>query len=123
MALPRAVMPLFNFMATPRGRKIDGRLVRYSGHSLFSFLFARNMGRPYRPPLALVTVGHRTGRLHTIAISYSTGREGVVAVVGSAGGGAREPDWLRNLRVNPTAWVFIARREIPVLATILEGDA
>ena len=50
MALPKAAMPLFNFMQTRRGQHIDGRLVKTTGHSLFSFLFSRNMGRPYRPP-------------------------------------------------------------------------
>jgi deazaflavin-dependent oxidoreductase (nitroreductase family) len=123
MALPKAVMPLYDFMASPRGRKIDGRLVKTTGHSLFSFLFSRNMGRSYRPPMALVTIGHRTGRLHTIAIAYSRRDDGIVSVVGSAGGSDREPDWVRNLRVNPNAWLFIGRHETPVLATILEGDA
>src|SRR5437763_14443262 len=46
MALPKAVMPLFNFMTTRRGQKIDAWLVKTTGHSLFSFLFSRNMGRP-----------------------------------------------------------------------------
>jgi len=123
MSLPRAAQPLFDFMASPRGRKIDGRLVKTTGHSLFSFLFSRNMGRSYLPPMGLVTVGHRSGRLHTIAIAYSRRDDGVVSVVGSAGGSDREPDWVRNLRVNPTAWLFINREEIPVLATILEGEA
>jgi deazaflavin-dependent oxidoreductase (nitroreductase family) len=123
MALPKAAMPLFDFMASPRGRKIDGRLVKTTGHSLFSFLFSRNMGRSYRPPMALVTVGRRTGRLHTIAIAYNRReQDGVISVVGSAGGSDREPDWVTNLRSNPTAWVVIGRQEIPVLATILEGD-
>ena len=123
MSLPKVAQPLFDFMATPRGRKIDGRLVKTTGHSLFSFLFSRNMGRPYRPPMGLVTIGHRTGKLHTIAIAYSQRDDGVVSVVGSAGGSDREPDWVRNLRVNPNAWLFIGRKETPVLATILEGDA
>ena len=123
MALPKAAEPLFKFMATRRGQHIDGRLVKTTGHSLFSFLFSRNMGRPYRPPMGLVTIGHRSGRLHTIAIAYSRRDDGIVSVVGSAGGADREPDWLRNLRKNPTAWLFIGREEIPVLATILEGEA
>ena len=56
--------------------------MKTTGHSLFSFLFSRNMGRPYRPPMALVTIGHRSGRLHTIAIAYSRRDDGVVSVVG-----------------------------------------
>ena len=123
MALPKPAQPLFDFMATRRGQKIDARLVKTTGHSLFSFLVSRNMGRSYRPPMALVTVGHRSGRLHTISIAYSRRDDGIVSVVGSAGGADREPDWVRNLRVTPNAWLFIGRQEIPVLATILEGDA
>jgi deazaflavin-dependent oxidoreductase (nitroreductase family) len=123
MSLPAWAQPVYDFMAAPRGRKIDGKLVKFTGHSLFSYLFSRNAGRSYRPPMALVTVGHRSGRLHTIAIAYSRRDDGVISVVGSAGGDEREPDWLRNLRANPTAWVFINRQETPVLATILEGDA
>ena len=123
MSLPAPARPLLDWMGGDRGRKLDAEIVRRTGHSLYGWLFARNIGVQYHAPLALTTIGHRSGRLHTIAIAYSTTPDGSIAVVGSAGGSEREPHWLRNLRANPAAWVHVARRTTPVRAVVLEGAA
>ena len=45
----------------------------------------------------LTTIGHRSGRLHTVALAYFPIDHGW-AVVGSAGGSEHEPHWVRNAR-------------------------
>jgi len=122
MALPRAAAPLLRALGSERGRKLDARVVRFTGHSPYAALFARQIGSSYRRPIAVTTIGRRSGRRRTIAISYTELPDGF-AIVASAGGSPREPHWLANLREDPVAWVHLGRREIPVRASILEGDA
>ena len=125
MGLPAPLRPVMEFLGTPRGRKVDAAIVRYAGHSPYSYLYGLDMGasaKRYRPPLALTTIGCRSGRLHTVALAYYE-TAGAWAVVGSAGGSEREPHWLRNARANPAAWVHLHRRTTPVLADVLDGDA
>jgi deazaflavin-dependent oxidoreductase (nitroreductase family) len=43
-------------------------------------------------------------------------------IVGSAGGGPKNPDWFYNLRVHPHITVEIGTVTVPVVATELTGD-
>jgi len=129
MTVPRLARPLMNFLGSPRGARIDAKAIRYTGHSPYSVLFRLDMRRPgappatpYRPPLALTTIGRRSGRLHTAGLAYYDIDDGW-AVVGSAGGSPTEPHWVRNVRANPAAFVHLHRRTTPVLADVLEGAA
>jgi deazaflavin-dependent oxidoreductase (nitroreductase family) len=79
-------------------------------------------GWRYRAPLALTTIGRRSGRFHTVGLAYYDEGDGWV-VVGSAGGSEVEPHWVRNIRANPAAWVHLHRHTTPVLAHVLEGEA
>jgi deazaflavin-dependent oxidoreductase (nitroreductase family) len=127
MTVPKPLRPLLEYLETPDGRRLDGKIIRYSGHSLYSQLYrVETTGewwpKTYRPPLALTTIGWRSGRLHTVGLAYFD-LDGAWAVVGSAGGSETEPHWVRNLRHNPTAWVHLQRRTTPVLGEVLEGEA
>jgi deazaflavin-dependent oxidoreductase (nitroreductase family) len=129
MTVPRIVRPLMTYLGSPRGAHVDAKAIRYTGHSPYSLLFRLDMRRPgtrptspYRPPLALTTIGRRSGRLHTVGLAYYDIDDGW-AVVGSAGGSASEPHWVRNVRANPAAFVHLHRRMTPVLAEVLEGPA
>lgn len=97
--------------------------MRWTGHSPFSYLLARSQGLPYRRPLALTTTGRRTGRRHTIAISFGDAPGGGWTIVASNGGADREPHWLLNLRASPSAVVHVRRRRVPVVAEVLQGPA
>ncbi len=103
---------------------MDAKIVHVTGYSAYGYLYGKDMGRPGRPrpPLNLTTIGHRSGRLHTVALAYFPIDHGW-AVVGSAGGSEREPHWVRNARANPAAWVRLHRRTTPVVATVLDGAA
>jgi deazaflavin-dependent oxidoreductase (nitroreductase family) len=129
MTVPRVVRPVMNYLGSPRGTRIDAKAIKYTGHSPYSVLFRLDMRRrgtppssPYRPPLALTTIGRRSGRLHIVGLAYYDIDDGW-AVVGSAGGSATEPHWVRNVRANPAAFVHLHRRTTPVLAEVLDGAA
>jgi deazaflavin-dependent oxidoreductase (nitroreductase family) len=124
MALRGPERALLSFLASKRGNHVDARILQLTGHSPYGYLYGKDMGgsrRTYRPPLALTTIGHRTGRLHTVALAYFPLDDGW-AVVGSAHGAEREPHWVTNARGNPAAWVRLHRRTVPVTATVLEGE-
>ena len=128
MAVPRIARPVMGFLATPRGQHVDATAIRYTGHSPYAILYGIDMEgglRPpssYRPPLALTTIGRRSGKRHTIGLAYYEVDAGW-AVVGSAGGSAREPHWVRNVRDNPAAWVHLHRHTTSVSAEVLDGPA
>ena len=123
MTLRQPQRALLSFLGTTRGWQLDARILHLTGHSPYAYLYGKDMGsRTYRPPMGLTTIGHRTGRLHTVALAYFPVDDGW-AVVGSAHGSATEPHWVRNVRSNPAAWVRLERRTIPVTATVLDGEA
>jgi F420H(2)-dependent quinone reductase len=129
MTVPRVARPLVEALGTPRGWRFDAKVVKYTGHSPYAYLYGMEMSpkmlrraAPYRAPLALTTIGRRSGRLHTVGLAYYE-VENVWAVVGSAGGSNTEPQWVRNLRADQTAWVHLHRRMTPVLAEVLDGEA
>jgi deazaflavin-dependent oxidoreductase (nitroreductase family) len=119
-------------MSSKRGRHLDAWIVRLTGWSFFSWLMARNMDLPRRRdrsapspsgPIAVETIGRKSGKRRLIAISAGHLPDGSFSIVGSAGGARKEPDWLGNLRANPSARIWVQRRKVVVRADILEGDA
>src|ERR1700712_837832 len=103
-----------------RGRTFDRALVRYTGFSVITWQYAKAGGVPYRSTLLLTTIGKRSGRRRPRALPYYNDGDRFV-VVGSNGGGPRDPDWVWNVRASGTAWVHVKRREIPVNAHVSEG--
>lgn len=128
MTVPGPLRPLMHYLETPPGRRLDANIIRYSGHSLYSQLYrveTTGQWKPtnYRPPLALTTIGRRSGALHTVGLAYFD-LDDAWAVVGSNGGAETEPHWVRNLRANPAAWVHLLRRRgTPVTGEVLDGEA
>jgi len=131
MSLPKPLRPVFTWMATKRGLHLDAWIVRLTGRSFFSWLMAKNMDLPKRDahaprtsgPITVETIGRKSGKRRMIAIAAGWLPDGTYSIVGSAGGSPKEPDWLRNLRANPTARIWVQRKQHSVRADILEGDA
>ncbi|HEY2303561.1 MAG TPA: nitroreductase/quinone reductase family protein [Acidimicrobiales bacterium] len=119
MTLRQPARSLLEFLGSQRGRHVDAKIVHVTGYSAYGYLCGKDTGRPGRPrpPMNLTTIGHRSGRLHTVALAYFPIDHGW-AVVGWAGGSEREPHWVRNARANPAAWVRLHRRTTPVVATV-----
>jgi deazaflavin-dependent oxidoreductase (nitroreductase family) len=73
--------------------------------------------------LLLETTGRRTRRRRFAPIAYSADDQGFFVVGGGAAGMTTVPDWVRNLRAEPHAAVWIRRVRTPVLAEELyNGD-
>jgi deazaflavin-dependent oxidoreductase (nitroreductase family) len=104
-----------------RGRAFDRALVRYTGFSFITWQYAKAAGVGYRSTLLLTTIGKRSGALRSRALPYHRDGDRFV-VVGSNGGGPKDPDWVWNVRANGSAWVNVKRRRIAVSAHVAEGD-
>jgi deazaflavin-dependent oxidoreductase (nitroreductase family) len=72
--------------------------------------------------LLLHTVGARTGRPRTNALSYVRDG-GAYVVIASMGGAPHSPGWYHNLRAQPDAEIQVGTRRMPVRARfVLPGD-
>jgi deazaflavin-dependent oxidoreductase (nitroreductase family) len=105
----------------PIGRAIDRAIVRFTGFSVITWQYAKAGGNAYQPTLLLTTIGRRTGQLRSRALPYQLDGDRMV-VIGSNGGGPRDPDWVWNVRANGAAWVHVRRRRVPVRAHVADGD-
>ena len=45
-----------------------------------------------------------------------------MVVIGSNGGGPRDPDWVWNVRNNPSAWICVHRKRRAVRAHVAAGE-
>ena len=105
----------------PWGRAIDRAIVRFTGFSVITWQYAKAGGNPYQPTLLLTTIGRHTGERRVRALPYYRDGDRLI-VMGSNGGGPKDPDWVWNIRGNPAAWARVARHEMPVRAHVADGD-
>jgi deazaflavin-dependent oxidoreductase (nitroreductase family) len=103
-----------------RSRAFDRALVRYAGVSAITWQYAKAGGIGYRSTLLLTTIGRRSGELRSRALPYWEDGNRFV-VVGSNGGGPKDPDWVWNVRANDTVWLHVKRRPIAAVAHVAEG--
>lgn len=73
------------------------------------------------PMLILHTTGRRTGNEHLTPMRCLPGDDSWY-VFGSAHGSQHDPDWVKNLRVNPDIEIEVGTTRVPVLATELSGS-
>ena len=112
---------LNKFIMSPAGGALDRFMVRWTGWSPLSAAFARQAGiKNESRNLALVTKGRKSGKQRTVALAYFE-IGGHLLVVGSAGGAPEDPQWVRNLRADPNATIYIARKPRRVTARVAEG--
>ena len=99
----------------------DRVMVRWTGWSPQSAVFALAAGiKNESRNLALVTRGRKSGRKRMVALSYFE-INGHMLVVGSAGGAPEDPQWVRNLRADPNATIYVARKPRRITARIAAG--
>ncbi len=73
-------------------------------------------------PMLLLTVkGRKSGLPRTTPLVYFED-QGRYVVVGSDGAARRDPQWWKNLKVDPMATVRIGRRVMPMRASLAEGE-
>ncbi len=71
--------------------------------------------------LLLTTRGRRSGEPRTMPLIHRTDGERFV-VVASKGGWAEDPLWFQNLQADPDATIQVRDEEIPVRASVAEGE-
>ena len=99
------------------------RLVQLVEVAQVQWLGASALSVAFRTPvLVLHTAGRRTGRRRSTVLAVHEDPDGSLLVVGGAGGQARTPDWVANLRAHPAAEVSYRRRQCPVVAEELAGE-
>ena len=110
------------FVATRLGSWVMRRLVPLDRRIMLRTQGRRSaLGPSGAPTLLLETTGNRTGLPRLTPLVFV--REGdSVVVVGSNFGRARHPAWTSNLMAQPRAVVKAGGHDVPVLATLLEGD-
>ena len=69
--------------------------------------------------LLLTTTGRRTGKPHTVPLLYLTEGKRFV-VIASYGGRPDDPEWYRNLVVEPVARIQVEGRHIDVVAETMD---
>ena len=72
------------------------------------------------PVLLLTTVGRRSGRPHTNALTYLPQGSDIV-IIASNGGAPKHPDWFLNLRAHPDVTVELGRRRLAMRAREATG--
>lgn len=95
-------------------RPIEAAQVRHFGRSIVSLATRTSV-------LLLHTTGRRSGIERTTPLAYHEDADGSLLIVGGAGGQARIPDWVANLRAEPTASVTLRKQRVAVVATELGG--
>ena len=111
---------LHKFVASPAGLALDRFLARHFGVSLTIQVWATAAGYKPGPVLYLEAIGAKSGEVRPVALPYFT-IEGKIMIVGSAGGGPKDPAWATNLRAIPDVVVYIKRKKRKVRARVSTG--
>jgi deazaflavin-dependent oxidoreductase (nitroreductase family) len=94
---------------------VEAAQVRRFGGSMLSLAFRTTV-------LLLHTTGRTSGVERTTTLAHHEDADGSLLIVGGAGGQARIPDWVANLRAAPRAAVTLDRLRVEVTARELAGD-
>ena len=113
---------LQKLIMSPAGWAFDRFMVRWTGSSPMSAFFAHQHGiKNESRTLVLAARGRKSGKTRTVALAYFE-IDGRRLVVGSAGGSPIDPQWVTNLRANPDATIYIARKARRITARISTGE-
>ena len=99
----RALKAMFNAHAAIYERS-DGRIGAWFG----------------LPTLLLSVTGRKSGRTYSTPLAYFEDG-GAYVVVGSDGAAKRDPQWWKNLQVDPIGTVRVGRQKLEVKATLATG--
>ncbi len=72
--------------------------------------------------LLLTTTGNKSGKPRTVPVMQFDD-DGKRYVIGSGGGSAEDPSWIKNLRKTPEVGVEVRGEKYRARASILTGDA
>ena len=112
---------LLKLMMSPIGLAWDRQMMRWTGESPLCKKFAKMGGFEARTPLLLEVKGRKTGKTRASVLPFFE-IDGRLFVVGSRGGGPVDPQWVTNLRADPQATIYQARKPRHVRARIAAGE-
>ena len=72
------------------------------------------------PTLLLSVTGRKSGKIYSTPLAYFRDGDSYV-VVGSDGAAKRDPQWWKNLQVDPIGTVRVGRKKLNVRATLATG--
>jgi deazaflavin-dependent oxidoreductase (nitroreductase family) len=73
------------------------------------------------PTLLLTVTGRKSGKLYSTPLVYFEDA-GSYVVVGSDGASRRDPQWWKNLSVNPGGTIRVGRKQLDVEALLATGE-
>ena len=97
------------------GRGLEVAQIQRFGWSVLSVAFRT-------PVLVLHTRGRRTGRPRATPLAFHRSHDGALLIVGGAGGQARTPDWVANVRSTPNISVTVDREIVHADAEEVTGS-
>jgi deazaflavin-dependent oxidoreductase (nitroreductase family) len=118
---PKVPLRWLMIVRGPRTFKLDQAIVKATGFSLGCFQIALQRRERYYPSLLLTSVGRKSQMLRSAVLPYVE-VNGERVIVASLGGGPAEPEWAKNLRVDPRCWISVRRKTVPVMARELDSE-
>lgn len=109
-------------MASPL-RKLRARALKamFKTHAaLYEWSDGRIGDSKKHPMLLLSVTGRKSGNTYTTPLVYFQDR-GSYVVVGSDGAAKRDPQWWKNLRVDPNAELRVGRNKLKAKAALASG--
>ncbi len=73
------------------------------------------------PTLLLTFTGRKSGKTYSTPLVYFQDGDRYV-VVGSDGAARRDPQWWKNLKVNPAGSVRVGRNQLAITASLATGE-
>lgn len=73
------------------------------------------------PTLLLTVVGRKSGKRYSTPLVYFQDGDNYV-VVGSDGAARRDPQWWKNLAMNPEGSIRVGRRQLDIEAHLAKGE-
>ena len=104
-------------------RRLRARALKamFRTHAMVYELSDGRLGASAGMPMLLLSVtGRKSGKTHSTPLVYFEDR-GNYVVVGSDGAAKRDPQWWKNLQVNPRGAARVGRKKFPVDATLATG--
>lgn len=106
-----------------RSRRLRARVLKamFKSHAAIYELSDGRIGAwAGLPTLLLSVTGRRSGKTYSTPLVYFKDG-GAYIVVGSDGAARRDPQWWKNLQVEPVGAVRVGRQKLPVQATLATG--
>lgn len=110
----------YRYHTLPFALELDRFLVRWTRFSIITLLWSKLSKNKLLPCLLLETRGRRSGVLRKSVLPYFRVGSDVV-VIGSTGGGPKDPLWVENLRNDGNCWI-VGRRRRPMAAHIASPE-